>query len=90
MPRRGLSIPTARGLALNFVSSCQVFDGGPVGLGTMMVLHAADGAEGSQPILPGVNAGGFYALLNMARQVLRNAGMAKRYSFSRGGPVAPG
>ena len=48
-----------------------MFDGGPVGLGTMMVLHAAESAEGSQPILPGVNAGGFYALLNMARQVIR-------------------
>ena len=48
-----------------------------------MVLHAADNAEGSQPILPGVNAGGFYALLNMARQVIRSAGRGESIRLFR-------
>lgn len=66
-----------------------------MGLGTMMVLHAAESAEGSQPILPGVNAGGFYALLNMARQVIGSAhdGESVRFRFERKrereGRVAP-
>lgn len=46
-----------------------MFDGGPVGLGTMTVVHSAEGAEGSEPVLPGVYAGGFDALVEMARRV---------------------
>lgn len=47
----------------------QVFDGGPVGLGTMTVVHAEERAEGSEMILPGVNAGGFDSLVKLTRQV---------------------
>lgn len=67
-PQRVHSLAGLKWDLAEFFADSQVFDGGPVGLGTMMVLHAAESAEGSQPILPGVNAGGFYALLNMARQ----------------------
>lgn len=35
----------------------------------MTVVHAAEGAEGSEVVLPGVFAGGFDSLVKMARQV---------------------
>lgn len=40
-----------------------------MGLGTMTVVHATEGVEGSQQVLPGMFAGGFDSLVQMARQV---------------------
>lgn len=66
-----MSVPNYFSHAGLLTVCCQVFDGGPVGLGTMTVVHAAECAEGSETVLPGVYAGGFDSLVYMTRQVRR-------------------
>lgn len=42
-----------------------------MGLGSMTVMHATEGLEGSESVLPGVYSGGFDSLVQRARHVSR-------------------
>ncbi|CAM9886808.1 unnamed protein product [Ectocarpus sp. 12 AP-2014] len=67
-PQRLHSLPGLQPDLAEVFGDSQVFDGGPMGLGTMTVLHNAN-VEGSDPVLDGgVFAGGFDTLVDVTRE----------------------
>ncbi|CAM9372613.1 unnamed protein product [Ascophyllum nodosum] len=67
-PQRLHSLAGLKSDLAEVFADSQVFDGGPVGLGTMTVVHSAERADGSETVLPGVYAGGFDSLVRLTRQ----------------------